>query len=215
MVITILLVDHHLLLRECLRAMIDRQSDMQVVAEVEDGRTAMQLAAQTHPDIALVDVTLPGLNGIDLTRRLREITPVTHVIALSMHSERRFINEMFRAGASAYLLKDISFATLVQVIREITDDRAAFTPLLTGALTRDHYELTGASHASVFSKLSAREREILQLIAEGETARTIADKLCISISTVETHRKHICAKLGLHSTAELTLYAIREGLSPL
>ncbi|MHB0937910.1 MAG: response regulator [Armatimonadota bacterium] len=211
----ILLIEYHQLLRECLREMFERQSGMHVVAEAGDGYTAMQLAELTQPDVALVEITLPGLNGIDLTRRLREITPKTRVIALSMHPERHFVDEMFRAGASAYLLKQTTFANLVQIIREVVSGHTTSAPSLAGTLTVDHYELKGARNPSVFSKLSARERQILQLIAEGATARTIADKLCISISTAETHRKHICAKLQLHNTAELTLYAIRAGLTPL
>lgn len=213
--INIQLIDYHQLLRECLCEMIDRQRDMHVVAEAEDGHTAMRLAERIQPDVVLVEITLPGLNGIDLTHRLQQMTPKTRVIALSMHSERHFVEAMFRAGASAYLLKQTTFANLAQVIRWVAGGDAVSISSSAGTLTRHHYELKGADNRSVFSKLTVREREILQLIAEGATARTIADKLCISISTAETHRKHISAKLQLHSIAELTLYAIREGLTPL
>jgi len=230
--INIQLIDYHRLLRECLCEMIERQRDMHVVAEVEDGHTAMHLAENFHPDVALIEITLPGLNGIDLTHRLQQITPNTRIIALSTHSERHFIEAMFRAGASAhserhfieamfragasaYLLKQTTFANLVQAIRWVAGSDKTSMPSSAGMLTKHHYELKGADNRSVFSKLSVREREILQLTAEGATARAIADKLCISISTAETHRKHICAKLQLHSIAELTLYAVREGLTPL
>ncbi len=213
--IRILLADDHKLLREGLRALIEEQENMTVVAEAEDGRSAVQLAAKLSPDIVVMDISMPGLNGIDATRRITAESPGIKVIALSMHAERDFVVEMFKAGAAGYLLKDCAFEELILAIRAVSSKKAYLSSKLSDTMIKDYVNLFPKKKLSAFSELTAREREVLQLLAEGKNTREVAAKLNVSTKTVETFRRLIMKKLDIHSVAELTKYAIRAGLTSL
>ena len=216
MSIKILLADDHKIIRDGLRALIDMQEDMEVVADAHNGRTAVELARNLAPHVVVMDVSMPDLNGIDATRKILTALPKVKVIALSMYSDRRFVTEMFKAGAAGYLLKDCAFEELSRAINTVMSGNIYISPTIANLVVENLVQRTGPKNAgSVFSQLTHREREVLQLIAEGKTTKRIAAQCHISIKTVETHRKHIMEKLGLNSVAELTKYAIREGLTPL
>ncbi len=213
---TILLVDDHQMVCEGLRVLLEQHPDMRVVAEADDGRDAVQLAKRHQPDIVVMDVGLPDLNGIDATRQILARTPQTKVIALSVHSDKRYIVEMFKAGASGYLLKNCASEELVRAIEAVMTGQSFISPgithvVLDQALRRD----AGSSNPTAYSAITPREREVLQLLAEGHTSKLIASELGMSVRTVETHRRDIMRKLDIHSVAELTKYAIREGLTTL
>ncbi|MCP3959471.1 MAG: response regulator transcription factor [bacterium] len=211
--IRVLLADDHNMFRQGLRALLEKEPGLSVVAEAEDGRQALDMVTKMKPDVVVMDVGMPNLNGIEATRRVAEAVPDTNVLALSMHSDRRFVREMFSAGASGYLLKDSAFQELALAIRTVADDRTYLSPGVTGAVIKDFVEHRTGIDASVFSLLTARQREVLQLTAEGNTTKDIAAELRVSVKTVESHRQKIMAKLDVHSIAELTKYAVREGLT--
>ncbi|MBM4137622.1 MAG: response regulator transcription factor [Nitrospira sp.] len=213
--IRIILADDHKIVRNGLRALLEKKPDMEVVAEAADGRTIVQMAKELSPDVIIMDVAMPDMNGIEATRRILDTVPKTKVIALSMHSDIRFVIEMLKAGASGYLLKDCAFEELTNAIRVVTGNRTYLSPELADSVIKDYSRLISKENLSVFSLLTDREREVLQLLAEGEATKEIAIKLGISIKTVETFRKQIMNKLDIHSIAELTKYAIREGLTSL
>jgi len=213
--IRVLLADDHKIIREGLRALIENQSDMQVIAESPDGRTAVQLSQQLSPDVILMDIAMPDLNGIEATRQITANSSSVKVIALSMRSDRHFVAEMLKAGASGYLLKDCAFEDLVRAIRAVIEDQTYLSPQITGVVVDDYIHRLSEVSSSAFSILSDREREVLQLLAEGGTTREIALHLHVSAKTVETHRRNIMKKLDIHSMAELTKYAVREGLTSL
>ncbi len=211
--IRVLLADDHQMLRQGLRALIEKEDGMSVVAEAEDGREAVELSRELEPDVIVMDVAMPNLNGIEATRRIVDALPGAKVLALSMHSDRRFVKEMFSAGASGYLLKDSAFGELVLAIRTLADDRIYLSPGVADAVIKDFVHRRAESDTSVFSLLTARQREVLQLTAEGMSTREIAEQLKVSVKTVESHRAKIMEKLDVHSIAELTKYAVREGLT--
>ena len=213
--IRILLADDHRIVRDGLRALIEQQPDMIVVAEAEDGRTAVQLVREQAPDVAILDIGMPELNGIDATAQIRAAVPHTRVIALSMHSDRRFIAGVLRAGASGYLLKDCAFEELTRAIHTVVGNQTYLSPAIAGTVVEGYVHRAALPEEDAGPELTAREREILQLIAEGHSTREIAARIYISDKTVETHRRNIMAKLDLHSIADLTRYAIRTGLTPL
>jgi DNA-binding NarL/FixJ family response regulator len=213
MTIQVLLADDHKIVRDGLRVLIERCHDMQVIAEAEDGRKAIQLARKHKPDVVIMDISMPGLNGIDATRQILDEAPGTKVIALSMHSDKQFVDGMLRAGAVGYLLKDCAADELIQCIRIVLSGRICLSPGITGFLVNEYLHPTRDEVLAPRTELSVREREVLQLIAEGGSTKDIANSLHISIKTVETHRKNIMEKANLHSVAELTKYAIRHGLT--
>ena len=213
--IKILLADDHKLLREGLRALIEEQQNMTVIAEAENGRSAVQLSARLSPDIIVMDISMPGLNGIDATRRITAELPGVKVIALSMHADRNFVVEMFKAGAMGYLLKDCAFEELIRAINTVVANKAYLSAKLSDTMIKDYVNLFPGKNLSVFSALTNREREILQLLAEGKGTREISAGLNVSTKTVETFRRQIMKKLDIHSVAELTKYAIRAGLTSL
>jgi DNA-binding NarL/FixJ family response regulator len=211
----ILLADDHRIVREGLRALIEKQPNMEVVAEAENGRTAVELVQKLHPDVIIMDVAMPDLNGIEATRQIIAKALSVKVIALSMHSDRRFVVEMLRAGASGYLLKDCAFEELVHAIRAVVVNRIFLSPKINDIVIKDYLRLFPKTEFSVFSILTPRQRQVLQLLSEGKTTRQIAFHLQVSVKTVETYRQQIMDKLDIHSIAELTKYAIHEGLTSL
>jgi two-component system response regulator NreC len=213
--IRIILADDHKIIRDGLRSLIDKDPGMEVIAEAEDGRTAVRLALNLVPDVVVMDIAMPALNGIEAASQIIAALPKAKVIALSMHADKRYVVEMLKAGASGYLLKDSAFEELAHAIKTVLEGRTYLSPLVTEILIDDYLHLSQQADQSVFTILSSREREVLQLLAEGNSTAQIAERLHVSIKTVETHRQHIMNKLNLHSVAELTKYAIREGLTSL
>lgn len=209
--IRIVLADDHQLMRSGLRALIEQQGDMEVMAEAENGRQAVQLIVEKCPDIAIMDIGMPELNGIEATRRIAIEQPMTKVIALSMHSDKRYVEGMLSAGASGYLLKDSAFEEVVRAIRSVTNNQIYLSPSISNIVVEGFVR----SKSAKGSELTPREREALQLLAEGHTTKEIAAKLEVSSKTIETYRQHIMDKLELRSVAELTKYAIRAGLTSL
>lgn len=209
---TILIADDHRLLREGLRALLEREG-FRVIAEADNGRTAVRLARELQPDIVITDIAMPDLNGVEATRQICAEAPRAKVLALSMHTESRFVLGILEAGASGYLLKDAAFEELSGAIKAILKDQIYLSPAVAGVVVRQSLGRVEAKRRSQHVELSKREREVLQLIAEGKSTKDIAARLYVSIKTVETHRKQIMDKLDLHSIAELTKYAVREGVT--
>ncbi len=202
-------------MREGLRTLIEKQPDMKVVAEVENGRMAVQLAQKLVPEVVVMDIGMPDLNGIEATQQILADNPEVKVIALSMHSAKRFVVEMLKAGASGYLLKDCAFEELALAIRTAIVNKVYVSPGINDMMIKAYVHNLSESEFSVTSILTPRERQALQLLAEGKTTKQIAASLKVSVKTIETYRQQIMHKLNLHSVAELTKYAIREGITSL
>jgi DNA-binding NarL/FixJ family response regulator len=215
MSIRVLLADDHKIIRQGLRSLLEKQQDMEVVAEAEDGRSAVRLAAEMAPDVVIMDVTMPDLNGIEATRQILSKSPDIKVVALSMHSDASFITEMLKSGAAGYLLKDCAFEELANAIRTVLGNQTYLSPAISGVVLEDYVHRLSKTGFSSPDALSDREREVLQLMAEGYSTKKIAQKLHISVKTVETHRRQMMSKLDIHTIAELTKYAIRRGLTSL
>jgi two-component system, NarL family, response regulator NreC len=210
----ILIVDDHRIMREGLRAILERHPEMEIVGEASNGREALVLAHKLRPGIVVMDITMPELNGIDATRRIASELPEVKVIALSMNSDRRYVLAMLSAGAWGYLLKNSASEELTRAIETAAANQKYVSPLIADAVVQSAIREPTAKVASEgVSALSAREREVLQLLAEGRTSKEIALKLGVAVTTVETHRRQIMSKLSIRSIAELTKYAIREGLT--
>ena len=212
MTIRILLADDHKIFRDGLRTLIDKETGMEVVAEAENGRKALKLAEKMAPNVIVMDVTMPDMNGIEATRKIMAELSHVKVIGLSMHSDRRFVLGMLEAGASGYLLKDCAFGELATAIRQVTTGHTYLSPSIADVVVKGYLNKALATSLTAHTILSPREREVLQLIAEGLSAKEIAAHINLSIKTVETHRRNIMGKLNMQSIAELTKYAIREGL---
>jgi DNA-binding NarL/FixJ family response regulator len=213
--IKILLADDHRIMREGLRSLIEREPDMEVVAEAADGRRTVRLAKELAPDVALVDVSMPELNGIEATSQIVSNTEETKVLALSMHSDEHFIMGMLRAGASGYLLKDCAADELCSAIRTVLAEETYLSPKAASIVIQD-YRRDSSDAKSVRSQdLTPREREVLQLVAEGETSKKIAYRLDVSVKTIQAHRQQIMDKLDIHTVAGLTKYAIQRGITSL
>jgi len=202
-------------MREGLKTLLLSEEDLEVVGEADDGRGAVALVLELRPDVVIMDVAMPGLNGIEATRQILRQVPRVRIIALSMHSDRRFVSEMLKAGAAGYLLKDGAFEELVRAIRAVLSGQTYLHPKIASIVIEHHVRRPAGAAGSVWSVLTAREREVLQLLSEGKTSKVIAEELHISAKTVESHRRQITEKLGLRSVAQLTKYAIREGLTSL
>jgi DNA-binding NarL/FixJ family response regulator len=213
--VQIIIADDHKLMREGLSSLLGQQGDIVVVGQANNGREAVQLTERLDPDVVVMDVSMPDLNGIDATRHIISRRPKTKVIALSMHSDRQFVAEMFRAGVSGYLLKDSAFEELASAIRTVAKDQTYIAPKITGFSLADYTRVNAGNQPLVFPRLSDREREVLQMIAEGKATKEIAAELGLSAKTVETHRQHLMDKLDIYSVAELTKFAIRKGLTTL
>lgn len=215
MKIKILLADDHKLMRDGLRALIEEQTEMEVVATAENGRTAVHMARKHKPDVALVDISMPDLNGIDATRQIINELPFIKIIALSMHSDRQFVEGMLKAGACGYLLKDCAVSELVQAIKSVVNDQVYLSPAITGTVVKSFLNHLEKDMDLSNEKLTPREREVLQLIAEGLKTREIAGNLNVSIKTVETHRRKLMEKLKVDNIAALTKIALKMGLTSL
>ena len=215
MAIKILIADDHQILRQGLRTLLEKEPDLEVVAEADNGRSTVRLARESHPEVIIMDVAMPDMNGIEATRQIISEMPKVKVIALSMYADRRFVANMLKAGASGYLLKDCASEELVRAIRVVMAHKTFLSPGVADIVVKDYVQAPLGREASVFSILSNREREVLQLMAEGRSTNQIAECLHVSVKTVETHRQQMMQKLKMHSVAELTKYAIREGLTTL
>jgi two-component system, NarL family, response regulator NreC len=209
--VKILLADDHSLLREGLRLLLERQPEFAVVGEAGDGRDAVRLAEELHPDVVVMDIAMPELNGIEATLRIVNGLPRTSVLILSMHHDESYVARALKAGARGYLLKDSLKADLLNAVTAVTQGRSFFSPKVSRILQEDYMrKLTGGDVEDSFDLLTDREREILQLVAEGKTNKEVASRLGLSVHTVDTHRGNILQKLNLHSVPELILYAVRK-----
>jgi len=209
--IRILLADDHTVVRDGLRALLERQSDMAVVAEAGDGRECVQMAENHLPDVVLMDVAMPEMNGIEAARRIIAASPKTGVVMLSMHQDESYVLRSLKAGAKGYLLKDSPREDVLSAVRAASEGRSFLSRKVSRMLQEDYVrQLESRGLEDSYELLTDREREILQLLAEGKANKEVAHLLNISLTTVETHRGHILQKLSLHSTAELILYAVRK-----
>ena len=215
MTIKIFIADDHRILREGLRSMIEKIRNVDVVGEAGNGREAVRLASEKRPDVVIMDVNMPDLNGIEATRLLLKELPAVKVIALSMYSDKRFVAGMLRAGASGYLLKAGAFEELATAVQTVMAGDIYLSPRVTGVVIEDYVGQLNQEKSAPTKTLSPREREILQLLAEGKSSKDVASLLHVSEKTVHSHRQNIMEKLNLHSIAELTKYAIKEGITSL
>ena len=206
--IRILLADDHALVRQGFSMILEAQQDMQIVGQAGNGREAVDLAAKLHPDVVVMDVAMPELNGIEATRRIIDGAPRTRVLALSMHKDSVYVREVLRAGARGYLLKDSGDADLVAAVRAVAKGDGYLSPGVSDSVLLDYRRHV----TDPLDLLSSREREVLQMIAEGKTNKEIATSLNLSVYTVEAHRGRVMEKLNLHSTSELVRFALRSGL---
>ena len=213
MSIKVLVADDHTMVREGLRSLLNAKPDIEVVAEADNGRRALELVHEVMPDVVIMDVTMPDVNGIETTHQLSAEFPDVKVIALSMHADHRLVAGMLDAGASGYLLKDCAFEELENAIRTVVANQTYLSPKITRDIIEYHVRKSPLTQSSAFSVLTAKERQILQLLAEGKNTKQMAACFNISIKTVEAHRKHIMQKLNIHTISGLTKYAVREGLT--
>ncbi len=211
----ILLADDHKITRQGLRSLLEKQKDMEVIGEADNGRSALQLANELGPDVIIMDVTMPDLNGVEATRQILSKSPDIKIIALSMHSDAMFVTEMLKSGASGYLLKDCAFDELTRAIKTVMENKTYLSPAISGVVVEDYLHRLSSNDFKSPDILTDREKEVVQLMAEGNSTKQIALKLHISVKTVETHRRQIMSKLDIHNVAELTKYAIRKGITSL
>jgi DNA-binding NarL/FixJ family response regulator len=208
----ILLVDDHELVRRGIRSLLEAEDDFEVCAEAADGRQAIELVRELTPDVVVMDIGMPGLNGIDATRRIRKTDRRTEVLALSLHESEHFAREVLAAGARGYVFKSDAAHEVVQAVRSILRKKQYLTKRLAESAERLGLAEKKKSNASTGSRLTRREREVMQLVAEGHSSRSISEVLKISVKTTETHRARIMKKLELRSVADLVRYALREGI---
>jgi len=211
--VRILLADDHTVMRAGLRALLERQPNLEVVGEAEDGRQTVELASSHVPDVVVMDIAMPNLNGVEATRRMVSKQPTISVVILSMYSDESYVMRALAAGARAYLLKDSAVTDLIRAIEAVSRGKSFFSPKISRILAEEYVRaLKQKGVADSYELLTPREREILQLLAEGKTNKEVATSLNISVYTAETHRGNILQKLNLHSSAELVLYAVRKGI---
>ena len=211
--IRILLADDHNVIRKGLRLLLESHPEFTVVAEAANGRQAIEQAVATRPDVAVLDIAMPQLSGTEAAERIRELLPSTAIVILSMHADEGYVLRALKAGAKGYLLKDSAEGELIQAIRAVSEEKAFFSPEISRMLVEDYMrEMKTRGVQDSFELLTAREREILHLLAEGKSNKDIASMLGLSLYTVETHRRNLQEKLNVRSLAELILYAVRKGL---
>ena len=211
----IIIADDHRIVRQGLRSLVEQENDLEVVGMAANGRQALQMSRRLIPDVVIMDISMPDLNGIDATSQIVKEVSGVKVIALSMHSEKQLIDGMLRAGAAGYLLKESAFEELIKAIRIVCTGKKYLSPDVTDIVLRDYLNPSIDNDHPLTPDLTLREREVLQLIVEGCATRKVANRLNISIKTVESHRSRIMNKLGLHTVAELTKYAVRRGITSL
>jgi two-component system response regulator NreC len=215
MTIRVLLVDDHLIMREGLRALLGSEPDLELVGEASNGREAIALAQELTPDVVVMDVAMPDMNGMEAAQRITGAMPSVHVVALSMHADKRFVRQMLLAGASGYLRKGCTFEELVRAVRTAAAGETYLSPEIARTVTEDYTKRLISTGVVRSAALTPREREILQLLAEGNQPKQIAGLLDMSIKTVSSHRRSIMEKVGAKSLADLVKYALREGLTSL
>ena len=215
MTIRIILADDHKITRDGLKALLENQKNMTVVGEAENGRKAVRLAMEFQPDVVVMDINMPELNGIEATRQIKAELPEAKIIALSMYSDKRYVVGMLKAGVSGYLLKNCAFDELVSAISAVVKNQNYMSPKIADTVMKGYANILESDDTSPASQLTAREHEVLQLIAEGLKTKDIATRIHVSIKTVETHRQQMMRKLNAKSVAELTKIALREGLTSL
>jgi two-component system response regulator NreC len=209
----ILLADDHTVMRTGLRVLLERQPHLEVVGETENGRQTVELSASLKPDVLVMDVGMPILNGIEATKQIVDKCSTTAVVILSMYSDEAYVMRALKAGARAYLLKDSAAVDLISAIEAVSQGKSFFSPKVSRILAEDYVRvLKQRGEVDSYELLTSREREILQLLTEGKTNKAVATELNISLYTVEAHRSHILQKLNLHNSAELVLYAVRKGI---
>ena len=211
--IRIMLADDHTIMRDGLSQAFQEEEDMEIVGQVGDGRTAVEKARELRPDIVVMDINMPNLNGIEATREIQREAPGVRVIVLSMHSAKPCIKEVFRAGASGYVHKNCGFDELAHAVRTVAKGKTYVSPSISQIVVEELGRTEGKTESTAFSLLTPREREVLQLLAEGQTVKHIAQRLHVSHKTVEAHRLRIMNKLQIETVAQLTKYAIQEGLT--
>ncbi|MBI4212934.1 MAG: response regulator transcription factor [Chloroflexi bacterium] len=208
----VLIVEDHAIVRQGVRLLLDGQPDLDVVGEADEGGKALALIAQKSPDVVLMDLAMPGVNGLEATGEIKRSWPHVQVIALTVHDNDEYFFQMITAGAAGYVLKGADPSELLEAIRTVHQGQVFLHPTLTTKLVRDYLRRVRLGEVSDGEVLSERERQVLRLIGEGQTTQEIAEALCITASTVQTHRAHIMEKLNLHRRSELMKYAVRRGL---
>ncbi len=208
--IRLVLADDHTILRQGIRALLEDQPDMAVVGEAEDGRQAVQLTHDLRPNVVLMDIAMPLLNGLEATRQIKRDHPEIHVLVLTMHENEEYIHEVLAAGASGYVLKQAAASELVAAIRAVHHGEAVLSPAITRVVIQDYLRSEAAQPVVASNELTSREREVLQLIAEGHTSKEIAEMLTLSVKTVQAHRTSLMQKLDLHDRGDLIKYAIQK-----
>ena len=215
MAVKVLIVDDHEIMREGLCSLIQKEPGMEVVGTADNGRQAVKRVHELEPDIIIMDISMSEMNGIEATRQIVAEANSAKVIGLSVHSSTRFVSEMLKVGASGYLMKDCAFEELIQAIRAVMANNAYLSPKIASGVIKGYVDFISGNDTSVSSVLTPRESEVLQLISEGHKTREIASQLCISIKTIEVHRRQLMEKLNIRSIAGLTKFAIREGYTTL
>ena len=213
MAVKVLIVDDHEIMREGMSALLRKYSQFEVVGQATDGRQALEMASQLKPDVIIMDVGMPNLNGIDATKKLLSLYPDLKIMALSAHSDGSIVAKMIKAGASGYMLKESAFDELIEGLNTLLDGRTFLCNKISKVVFSDYVGMVTNPNAKRSDNLSSREREVLQLVAEGHTTKEIAEDLKLSTKTIDSHREHIMEKLGIRNIAGLTKYAIREGLT--
>lgn len=215
MTVRIILADDHKIIRDGLNGLLSRETDIEVIAQCSDGHDAVELVRKLLPQVVIMDIGMPGLNGIEATRQITNEFPGVRVISFSMHSDKKFVTEMLRAGASGYLLKDCAFEELTTAIRTVVAGKTYLSPVIADVVVENYVRNPSTEGETAFSVLTNREREILQLLVESKTTKQVSRILHISTKTVETHRSNIMKKLDIDNMVALTKYAVREGLTTL
>lgn len=215
MTATIVLIDDHVVVREAIRHEIEKKTDFRVIGEAGDGREGVGVVEKLKPDLVLMDISLPNLNGVDATRLIIASLPETKILGLSMHSDRFLVTEMLKAGAKGYLVKQCNAAELIEALNAVARGYTYISPSVAGMIVDGFLGRKPSKSSSAFNLLSIREREVLQLMAEGKSTKDIARRLSISVSTVETHRRQLKNKLKIDNQADLIKFAILEGLTTL